>query len=380
MIKGGTFLFLAIKEMKHAKLRFAMIGLIIMLIAWLVFILSGLGNGLSSLAAATMKNIDADYFIYEEGTGGKIVKTKITGDIQEEVLKMDGVEGSALFGQSTVVILNESNTETNEKVDVALLGVEAGNFIEPTVIEGSQLDPAKPLGVLADSSLKNKGFKLGDTLTITSSTLEVEIIGFVQGETFNHLSTLFTNLHIWQYYAFAAPGSSNGLFNAVHAIALQGKNIDPIQINETFDNIETITHRDAVMGMPGYKEESSTIYLMLTFLMVISAIIIAVFFYVFILQKTQQFGVMKAIGASDRFIKNTIIAQVFVLALISIVAGIILTYATALILPSAMPFHLDFGTVLLYGALLLVISMLGSIISARRISKIDPLTALGRVE
>lgn len=33
-------MFLAIKEMKHAKKRFMMIGAIIMLIAWLVFILS----------------------------------------------------------------------------------------------------------------------------------------------------------------------------------------------------------------------------------------------------------------------------------------------------------------------------------------------------
>ena len=164
----------------------------------------------------------ADYFIYEEGTGGKIVKTKITGEIKEDVLKMDGVNNAALFGQSTVVVINEDDANSNEKVDVALLGVEAGNFIEPTVIEGSQLDPAKPLGILADSSLKNKGFRLGDRLTITSSTLQVEIIGFVEGETFNHMSTLFTNLHIWQYYAFAAPGSSNGLFNAVHTIALQG--------------------------------------------------------------------------------------------------------------------------------------------------------------
>ena len=31
-------MFLAIKEMKHSKTRFALIGAIIMLIAWLVFI------------------------------------------------------------------------------------------------------------------------------------------------------------------------------------------------------------------------------------------------------------------------------------------------------------------------------------------------------
>lgn len=150
----------------------------------------------------------------------------------------------------------------------------------------------------------------------------MEIVGFVEGETFNHLSALFSNIELWQSYVFAAPGSDNGLSNPVQAIALQGKDIDPAKIDAAYDKIETITHGDAVMGMPSYKEESGTIFLMLGFLMVISAIIIGVFFYIFILQKTQQFGVMKAIGASDRFIKNSIIAQVFVLSAVSIAVGI----------------------------------------------------------
>lgn len=373
-------MFLAIKEMKHSKLRFGMIGAIIMMIAWLVFILSGLGNGLASLAAATMKHMDADYFIYEEGTGGKIMKTKVSGELAENVVGQYGVEAAALFGQSTVVVHHKGADSSVEKDDVALLGIEAGNFIEPKVVEGKQLDPNNLNGVLADITLKEKGYAIGDTLVVTSSNIEVEIIGFVEGETFNHLSTLFSNVELWQSYAFAAPGADNGLSNPVQAIALQGADIDVAKIDATYDKIETITHGDAVMGMPGYKEESGTIFLMLAFLMVISAVIIGVFFYIFILQKTQQFGVMKAIGASDRFIKNSIIAQVFVLSAASIIAGIILTYLTALVFPSGMPFDLNFGTVLLYGAILLAISVFGSVFSARRIAKIDPLTALGRVE
>ncbi|PRX38562.1 hypothetical protein CLV97_14810 [Planifilum fimeticola] len=35
-------MFLALRELKHAKFRFFMIGMILLLISWLVFILSGL--------------------------------------------------------------------------------------------------------------------------------------------------------------------------------------------------------------------------------------------------------------------------------------------------------------------------------------------------
>ena len=373
-------MFLALKEIKHAKLRFSMIGAIIVLIAWLVFILSGLGNGLSTLSAATMKNIDAEYFIYEEGTGGKIMKTKVSGDIAEQVKGQYGVEDAALFGQSTVVVHKKGADSSVEKQDIAMLGIEAGGFIEPKVVEGVQLSEENLNGVLVDTSMKDDGYALGDTIVVTSSNIEVEIVGFVEGETFNHLSSMFTNLELWQSFAFAAPGSDNGHANPVNMIALQGENIKPSKIESAFEQIEVVDHSKAVAGMPGYQEESGTILMMLAFLMVISAVIIAVFFYVFILQKTQQFGVMKAIGASDRFIKNSIIAQVFVLSAVSILIGIALTYLTALGLPSAMPFNLDFKTVVLYGVILLVVSVLGSVISARRIAKIDPLTALGRVE
>ena len=373
-------MFLAIKEMKHSKTRFFMIGAIIMLIAWLVFILSGLGNGLSSLSAASMKNIDGDLYIYEEGSEGKITKTKVASTMAEEIEGNYGVDQAAKFGQSTIIVHNENVSEAKEKNDVALLGIEPGKFIEPKVIEGKQLSADDPYGVLIDESLSKDGYEIGDTIVVTSSNLALKVVGITKGETFNHLPAIFSNIETWQSYAFAAPGSDNGLESPVSMIALQGESIEAETIEKNFDSIETFSKSDAVMGMPGYKEESGTIYMMLAFLFVISAVIIAVFFYVFILQKTQQFGVMKAIGASDRFIKKSIISQVFVLSLVSIIAGIALTYLTALGLPDAMPFKLDFLTVLIYAVILLVVSVLGSFISARQVTKIDPLTAIGRVE
>ena len=370
-------MFLAIKEMKHAKKRFVMIGSIIMLIAWLVFILSGLGNGLSTLAAATMKNIDGDLFIYEEGSAATMMKTKVEGKIADDVEGKYGVTEAAQFGQSTI---NVKSPDGKSKNDVAFLGIDPGKFIEPKVVEGKQLSADDKFGVIIDETLKDKGYKIGDKLVVASSEMELTVVGITEGETFNHVPSVFANVDTWQDYAFAAPGADNGLESPVAMIALQGTDIDAKKIEDNYDQIETFTKSEAVMGMPGYKEESGTIYMMLAFLFVISAVIIAVFFYVFILQKTQQFGVMKAIGASNRFIKNSIISQVFVLSFISIIAGIVLTYLTALVFPEGMPFNLDFKMVILYAVVLLIVSVLGSVISARQVTKIDPLTAIGRVE
>lgn len=60
-------MFLALKELRHSKTRFLMIAIIFVLISWLVFILSGLGNGLSTLAASAFKTMRADYVVFEQG-------------------------------------------------------------------------------------------------------------------------------------------------------------------------------------------------------------------------------------------------------------------------------------------------------------------------
>ncbi|SHF08851.1 putative ABC transport system permease protein [Seinonella peptonophila] len=373
-------LFLAIKELKHAKFRYVMMSIIIILIAWLVFILSGLGNGLSTLSAASIKNLDANYVVYEKSASATFSKSILSGDLINEIKKNKDVEDAAGFGSSMASISTEKTGNANKKTDVALLGITVGSFIEPNVIEGKKLSTGDKFGVLANKSLKDAGYKINDELLVSNSKMKLTIIGFVENETFNHLPVLFTNLNTWRDYQFAAPGADNGVKKPVQAVTLKAPHLNAAKLDKEIKGIETVTKPVAVNGMPGYKEESGTILMMLVFLMVISAFIIAAFFYVITIQKTSQFGVMKAIGASNRFISKAIVSQVFILSFSGIMIGIGLTYLTALAFPKNMPFDLDVKLVVLYALCLLMISLLSSIISVRQIAKIDPLTALGRVE
>ena len=59
-------MFLARKELWFSKRGFLLIGFIIVLISWLVFVLSGLGNGLSDLGTAVIRYSDMDLAVFEE--------------------------------------------------------------------------------------------------------------------------------------------------------------------------------------------------------------------------------------------------------------------------------------------------------------------------
>lgn len=53
-------MFLAIRELMHAKFRYILIGVIMVLIAMLIFIISGLAKGLSADNASAVQNLQAD--------------------------------------------------------------------------------------------------------------------------------------------------------------------------------------------------------------------------------------------------------------------------------------------------------------------------------
>ncbi|WP_054957820.1 ABC transporter permease [Paenibacillus dakarensis] len=373
-------MFLAMKEIMHSKMKFSMIVVIFVLIAWLVFILSGLGNGLSTLAASVFKNMNADYVVFQQGSQSSMSKSLLSEELVAEAGKLPNVTAASPMGSSMATALKGQSNKNEDKVDIAIIGINPGSFLEPAVVEGEKLSADSPNNVIANVTMKEKGFKLGDTFQLDGSTESLTIIGFVENQTYNHVSAVFTPMSEWRKVAFAAPGSDKGIADPVNAVMLQGKDIDPGIVNGALSNTDTVTRAGAVQGMPGYKEENASIMMMLAFLLAISAFVLGVFFYVISIQKTNQFGIMKAIGARNGFLSKAIMSQVFVLSLTSIVIGILLTYGTAAIMPKGMPFKLETNLVIVYSIILLVIALLSSLVSVRRITKIDPLKALGRVE
>jgi len=373
-------MFLALKELRYSKTRFLMIAIIFVLISWLVFILSGLGNGLSTLAASTFKTMKADYVVFEQGSKASMSKSLLSNDLSEEIAKMPSVGAVSPMGTIMGSAIKGNSKLNEDKVDIAIIGIEPGSFLEPATIEGTGLTADQMTMVIVNKTMKDEGFKLGDSFQLDGSPVSLTIAGFVENQTYNHVTAVFLPIEEWRKLAFAAPGSDKGVADPVNAIMLQGKDIDPNIINEQLSGIDTVTRAAAVQGMPGYKEENGTIMMMLGFLLAISAFIIGVFFYVFTMQKSNQFGIMKAIGAKNGFLGKAVVSQVFVLSLSSIIVGVLLTYGTAAIMPKGMPFMLDPTLVVTYSIILLAISLLSSLVSVRMISKIDPLKALGRVE
>lgn len=371
-------MYLAWREVKHAKLRYLLIGVVLMLISWLVFLLSGLANGLATDNGAALKTMKSDELVFQANTKLYIHRSLLPHSMVDEVNRADGVKAVAPLGQLTVTV---TKTDGSQQIDATVLATDPDSFLMPKVVEGNSLtESGEAYGIVVDKSFKEYGIRIGDKLHVLQSDQIYTIVGFVSGQKYNHLPVIFMDIPHWQSLRFPTDQSAMGIADPVSVIAVQlenGANADAIR---KLPNVEVVNNATALRNLPGYKEEAASVNMMLVFLFIIAAFVLAVFFYVLTLQKSNQFGVLKAIGAKTSYLVRNLLGQVMLLAIAGIVVGAALTYAVAAAMPNSVPFALSNGWVVKYGVVLLVVSFLGTLLSLRKIAKVDPLEAIGRSE
>ncbi|GGE81094.1 ABC transporter permease [Priestia taiwanensis] len=363
-------MFLAIRELKHAKFRYLLIGCIMLLVAWLTFIVSGLANGLALDNASAMKNMNGDYFVLQKSAEQKLARSSIQTNTLDEIRKEDGVEEAVPLSVATMSFVPNGE---EKKVDVTVFGVERTSMIMPDDVEGSSIQNVGEHEAVVDASLKRQGIELGDTLINEDFGITFTVVGFAEGQMFSHMPVLYTDTESFQTMMKETGRQKEPAYNAV---VVKGET----SISESNTHVEVLTKDGAMQGIPGYKEEQGSLTMMIAFLLIIAAFIQAVFFYVITLQKTNQFGVLKAIGAKTSYLAKNLIGQVLLLATVAIGISITLTFGISALFPESMPFELGIDVIIKYALLLIGVAVLGALLSLRRIAKIDAIEAIGRVE
>lgn len=354
-------MFLAWSEMKRNKLRFLLITSILLLVSFLVFFLSGLATGLANLNREAVDKWGAAAIVLAEDADKSLYQSTI--DLEE--LGDWNAKETAVIGQLGTIANNGK-----VKQNVALMGIRPDEFAMPKATEGDVF--SKKFEVVAADVLKDDGFQIGDTLNLSSSDEELTIVGFTDQARFNAAPVLYMNLSDLQQLKFGEAAEQNE--QLVNAIAVQGAGWNQLTAPDDTELIEIETF---IENLPGYTEQNMTLTFMIYFLFVISSAIVAIFLYVLTVQKISVFGIMKAQGISSGYLSRSVVAQTFLLAAIGVLLGFGLTILAGQFLPSAVPVQFDIGTMLIYGAVLIAVAILGAVISIWTIVKIDPLEAIG---
>ncbi|HDP6069557.1 TPA: ABC transporter permease [Staphylococcus aureus] len=349
-------MFLAWNEIRRNKLKFGLIIGVLTMISYLLFLLSGLANGLINMNKEGIDKWQADAIVLNKDANQTV---------QQSVFNKKDIENK-YKKQATLKQTGEIVSNGHQKDNVLVFGVEKSSFLVPSLIEGHKA--TKDNEVLADETLKNKGFKIGDTLSLSQSDEKLHIVGFTESAKYNASPVIFTN------DATIAKINPRLAGDKINAVVVRDTNWKDKKLNQ---ELEAVSINDFIENLPGYKPQNLTLNFMISFLFVISATVIGIFLYVMTLQKTSLFGILKAQGFTNGYLANVVISQTLILALFGTAFGLLLTGVTGAFLPDAVPVKFDVLTLLVFAIVLMIVSVLGSLFSILTIRKIDPLKAIG---
>ncbi|PLR68810.1 ABC transporter permease [Bacillus sp. UMB0893] len=341
---------IAWKEIKKNKVKFLILGSIVFLISLLTFIISGLANGLSQDNAALIKDLPNGQFYMNADADETYNLSRIDSSIQKK-------------------LLNEHNDSTALSIQMGFLNDKNGKqrsvaFVTST--NSKLFKDVKDGEIILDRSMEDKGIKVGDILTNNQFSGEFIVKGFVDQKKFSHAPVAFINIENYKEIYRV---------EEMQLVFVPGK--DKAQ---EVTELQSFSKKQFLNTIPSYNAEQMTLNMIVWFLLVISGMLFAIFFYMMNVQKIGMYGILKAIGLKTSAIFKMMWTQMLFITAIALGLSMAISQVFNLIAPKGMPFSLSIETTTQLSLVFLIIGFIGATLSGIQIKKVDPLRAIQQGE
>ena len=378
-------MFIAIRDLRFAWGRFLLMAVVVGLVAFLTTLLSGLASGLIKNNISGLVQLDVTHLAFEYNNKPSYRNSMIDRSMWEGWRAGEGVVQAEPLGHT---LFNARMLDATPLDDVVLWGMEPGSFLEPEVVRGVQLG-AQDNGVIISRLMVDRGLEIGDVFILDRVLTELEVIGVADEYNIGHVPIVYLPLRKWQEATYGPPGGPPPgeelpgiLFDYASLVALQlapGLDAAVLESSDIDNGTLTVDKQGAYNASTGYREEVMTVQMIQAFLIIISALVIGAFFTVWTIQRTQEIGLVKALGASNMYLLRDALAQVLILLLTGTLVGCAgALWLGQIFIASGNPFELQLTTTLASAVLLVLAGLVGSALSIRLITQVDPLIALGR--
>ncbi|GEL20731.1 ABC transporter permease [Pseudonocardia asaccharolytica] len=351
-------MFVAWRDLRFARGRFALMASVVVLITMLVGLLSGLTAGLARDTTSAVTDLPADHLVFAappDGQQPSFTSSSIDRDLWQRWAEVPGVRAAEPLGITTGYA--ESGEAT---AAVTAFGVRPDSPLAPlpsAVGSGTAL--------LSTGAADALGVGTGDAVTLAGQRLRVEAVDV--DASYSHMPVIWTNLATWQQLART---------DSATVLALTTDAGTDLAAADAALGTLTLTRTDALSAIGSYTAENGSLQLMRGLLFAISALVIGAFFTVWTIQRSGDIAVLKALGAGTGHLLRDALGQALVLLVGGTAIGTGLAAALGALAAETVPFVLDIGTIAIPAAILVVLGLLGAALAVRRITAVDPLTAL----
>lgn len=373
-------MFLAVRELLFARTRVLLMGSVIALISVLMVILSGLSSGLVEDGVSGLQRTPVQAFAFSEGTktDSAFSRSVVTQDQADTWAARPDVDDAELMGNAIV----NAHTGGGTAIDLTVFGITVGSFLEPAVGEGTAL--SGPRDVILSTSARDEGVVVGDTVIIDRIGTELTVVGFTEDKrTFGHVDIAYLPLRTWQEINSGLPAGSAidpRVYTEASVVALRGVNdaMPDLAAGDSAAGTSSKTLEESFDASPGYTAEMMTMSMIISFLYAISALVVGAFFSIWTVQRMRELAVLRAVGASTGYLLRDSLLQAVVILVGSVTCGVLVGLGLGSGLDgTGMPFALEPGPIAQGAILLIVLGLVGAGLAILRITRINPLTALG---
>ncbi len=361
---------IAWRNLAGERVRFAISVAGVAFAVVLVVILRALYWGVIDEATRYVRTTGADLWVAQEGTPADFLQSRSILPAADQP-RIEGVEGVGRVSPllSRPVGLKVGGRDT----DMFLLGVAPGSEVGwPAAVRGRGRLPAPGQVVIDRVFARNFDVQAGDRLPIGRDGLEVaEVVGG---------GNAFAYQFAWANLAdVKAIAGAEGLVSYFLVEVADGADADevarriPLQVpgTQVFAGSE-LADRNADNLREGFLP---ILWVLVVVAFVVGTAIIGLIIYTATLEKSREYGVLKALGFSNRRLYQVVLQQSLLAATAGFVLGCLLSAVLGPAIERIIPVFVTdirWGDIVFAGTGALGMAVLASLIPARPVARLDP--------
>jgi putative ABC transport system permease protein len=342
----------SLRDLQWRRRRFAIAVLATAMVFGLALLLSGVSASFHAEVRRTVASFEADAWVVRRAAVGPVTApVPFLADVAQAVASAPGVT------RADPVLLSGSVVDVGGLQRVNVVGVTLGGLGAPVSEDGRRLTDSGQ--AIVDASL---GVKVGDSVVL--SGLHTTVVGLVHGITyFAGQAVVFIPLADAQRMVFSGQPLAT-------AIVTKGR---PSAVPTGF---RALTNEEIQQDMVRpIAEAIQTVGFIRSLLWLVAAGIIGAIIYLTALERTRDFAVLKATGASTRSLLSGLMLQAIVLAVAS--AALSIGIERALQPAAAMSVEVPLLNLITLPLVAVVVGVLASLAALRRAVTVDPAMAFG---
>lgn len=362
-------LFIAFKNLFQEKTRLLIsVGGVAFAIL-LMLVLLGIREGLVKAFIAYPEKNPAQIIVSKEGIVDMFHGVSIVSDQDTEIIKnTDGVD--EVVGMISLPAIYEKN---GKKQDMFLVSYEPESSLGApwNIVEGRNALDKNEI-VLGNGFAKRNNLKVGDSINLLG--VDFGIAGLNEGGSTVSASFGFVRLKDAREI-LKLTGATNWVFASLKP------GFDPEEVRASIQGqtqgLTISTKEEFIKNTLAELEESflPIIYAMVVIAVIVGVAVIGLTVYTATIEKSKEYGILKAIGVKNRQLYLLIFQQASISAVLGFIVGIALSFGAAYLLERNVQFvTIEFSLSIFAIVFILtaLISLISSYIPVRKIAQIDP--------